>query len=872
MTTPTLWHRARLRAAGRLAPVAAVLLMLMAPLAGTAQAAPASAVAGPLLTFPGAPADPCEALKNTPSYEYCKAGGAGQDKPQDDPCRHLNGHAYDYCKGTAPSPGNEGGLTCDDIAGPAGEHCNDGTNPGGNGPSNPLDLVTGDCKAAPELESPGDGVPGWFDAGPAKAPAARAPSASYLYEQYGFAGLTWHTYDLGCGGAVRAPEASTDNWLANAVFGISKSWTAFTVSLREQATSDTDFLDDLDPVIERATRAVRDAVFKNWIGTSLVLLGALIIFQARKKDTAGVISQVGWALLVMTIATGVASYPVQASKFADDAMNTVISTIDQSFADVDLGGAPSDAGGMDTMQVTAAAAPDRTTAHGNMLVHHVLYQHWLRGALGDVDSDVAKKYGPQLLDAQALTWAQDRLPPAERQKVVAQKQKAFEDLAEKIKAEDPAAYNHLTGKKGDRLGQAGLSFLSAASANLFSTAADVIIVGAKLTIRFVVVLLPAIAVIGLHRRMAGTIKTGLHSIMAACINVPLFATAAAVDVLAVRTIMGNTGLPAWLKVLLLLLITWILWRIVKPLRRLSAMANPNRNWMEDAGSVVGTPGKIAKTLGKGYLVHRAMKRFGQSAGQAAGEEMSEALRDEREGLTGGSAGYDVDNGAWDGWANGKGPDAPNSPGGSGTRGKGSTVLASDTDSSLDAAYESDSGLDPHASPTGHDTRRHTVGAIGGGSRGIEADDVMDVDSWYVEDLDPAARDTRHGLPGGSSAPTNRGADDMGSLPAPSVPGSPGPLPGGSGGAAAVPSPRTRSEVPSPAPQSALPASENTQAAPPAAAAADRPYVEPQAPSVVPPTIDEDGNHVYVLYDPANDGFTVRDDRDGLDAPEEGDYR
>ncbi|MFI1831312.1 hypothetical protein ACH41E_33435 [Streptomyces sp. NPDC020412] len=782
---------------------------MVLPLAGTAQAAP----------------DPCAPLKGTPSYDLCKAGGTKERE-------------------------KEPALGCDDLSGPARENCREreGGAPG-NGENDPLDMITGDCKRAPELDGPGEGAAGWFDSGPSKAPAARTPDVGYLYEQYGFGGLTWHTYDLGCGGDLRDPESSTDTWIANAIFGVTKSWTAFTTSLRQQATGEHDFLDELDPVIEQATRGVRDAVFNNWIGTSVVLLGAVIVFQARKRDVSGVVSQVGWALLVMAIATGVASYPVQASKFADDALNTVITTIDQSFANVDLS---TDQNGPEAVPASATAPANQMTAHGNMLIRHTLYQHWLRGALGDPNSDVAKKYGPQLLDAQALTWSEDRLPPEQRQKVVEEKQKRWEEIASKVKEEDPSAYGHLTGKKGERVGQAFLSLLSAASANLFSNAADVIIVGAKVMIRFVVVMLPAIAVVGLHRRMAGTMKTGLHSLMAACINVPIFATAAAVDVLAVRTIMGQ-GLPAWLKILLLLLITWVLWRIVKPLRRLSSMANPNRNWVEDAGSITGVPGKVASTVGKGYLIHRAMRRFGQRTGQAVADELGETLHERDQYRSSGGDGLGVDHGAWDGWADqdtGTSPKTPNPPQPGGTRGGGGgLVLASDTDGSLDTAYESDA-MEHHRFATGHDPRRPVVGALPGeGSRRIPPDDVMDVDAWYIEDLDPAARDTHKGLP----APHT-------SLPA-APPQTSGPQPGGSGGAAAVPSPRTQGAP-------ALPVGVEG-AAPAASAAVDRPYVEP-TPSVVPPTIDEDGNHVFVIFDPRHEGggFTVRDDRGPTITPEE----
>ena len=57
------------------------------------------------------------------------------------------------------------------------------------------------------------------DPGPAAASrrtrSRRAP-ATTIYEQYGYAGLRWHTYDLGCGpDAARNPDAVIGTALSN---------------------------------------------------------------------------------------------------------------------------------------------------------------------------------------------------------------------------------------------------------------------------------------------------------------------------------------------------------------------------------------------------------------------------------------------------------------------------------------------------------------------------------------------------------------------------------------------------------------------------------------------------------------------------------
>lgn len=846
----TLVRRIRLRIAGRIAPVLGVLFMLLAPSFATAQAAVAlpnavRAPAAPTPTpSPSQSGNPCDLIpKELPSREWCEKGAKGQH----------------------PDP------------------------PGGSLPENPLDALKGDCKSGPVPEVPGDGLLGWIDSGPKTLPPHRDPKAAdadaYLYEQYGYAGLRFNTYDLGCaGGLLKAPESASDNWFANKVFTWSKAWTAFTVVLREQAT-DGGFLKDLNPVIENATHAVRDAVYTPWVGTSIAILGAVLIFQARRRDMNSVMSQAIWALLVMTIATGVASYPVEASAFADNTMDSVIAQVDQAFAKVDLGtthktpsSLPSGATGTVTPAIDpdsrlphsngAAPAVGSSTAHGNMLVHSTLYQYWLRGTLGSTTSPVARKYGMQLFDAQALTWAESRSP--DRDKIAADKQKKFEQIASSIKDEDPTAYDHLTGRADGRLGGAFLSMFSAFATNLFSMLANLVIIGGKLTIKFTVVLFPALAVIGLHRRTDGVVKTALHSVAAACINVPLFAVAGGIDVVAVEALsVGNTNLPAWLSIVLLLLLTWILWRMTKPLRRMSAMVNPNANYMEDAGSAFTAPGRLAKTAGKYWLMSRALKRLrgGHAGGGDGLDDLAEAgAPASEEPYLGGRPGpmpVDEDFGSW--WDNGQGmPHSPKSPTGQGgPQGGAGTGLDGTLQSYAD--YQADTGVEEHHYATGHHDRFRTADPVGAAAHSPAAplDNVWDTEGWYVDDLDPAASPALPPASNGHRPAASEGGTMPVDGPQPQGPGPAAPAAPASGGDSnAVPPPRSRGGVRPAPPRPSLPAHDGTAA--PTAPEGDRPYhQEDPGPQVVPPAVDPDSDGVYVIYRP-DQGYTVQDDSTGDD--------
>ncbi|MDI3390167.1 hypothetical protein QIS99_28835 [Streptomyces sp. B-S-A8] len=836
-------QRMRLALAGRRAVVVGLLMMMCVPLTGTAQAAPVGGMAPTAVSAPMAPepVDPCEDVKG-PAKAYCEdgrdnspeeggtnTGKDDKDKPKDDPCDLLDKDSAQF------------------------ERCRSGES------IDPLGLMN-ECKAAPEPEVPGTGVTGWFDSGPKEAPKPRDPASkdadAYIYEQYGYAGLTWNTYDLGCGGGLRAPEASSENMFANLAFSWSRGWTSLTVVLRQFATSDALF-DELDPIIERATRAVRDAVYSPWIGTSLLLLGIVIIWQARKQNVPDIMQRVAWALMVMTVATAVASYPVAASQFADEAIDTTVAAIDQGIASVDLNGsddngqenAEDKTGGVrpagyaqekitagDPYEAPTGVRAQDQTAHGNMLVHHVLYQEWLRGVFGDNDSKVAQKYGMQLLDAQALTWREARLPTDERREVVKEKKDQFAKIAEKVKAEDPTAYGYLTGKTSGRLGAGGISNVQAAGANSFSMIADVIITVGKLMIRLLVIMFPAIAVIGLHRGASNSVKTAFGAAMAACINIPLFAVGAGVQLLIVRELADESvDLPSWAKALVMILTTVVLWKMLRPLARLTSMVNPNRNYLDDGAGAVTGPGKAARQAGKYYLGTRYLRKLMRRQTEAV-EDISEAISGKEE-----SAGTDTEGSSY--WGDDSSPYADTPPALDGPNGDGGGALEPMYGNNYDS-YNVDS-----AQAGGGEFFRPGAAADNDDDWGGVGPELERVDTGTSSTIRPYSG-TDHG-----SSDDAAGAFPGQAPAAPHGPGPQGPPASGNGGVVGdIPSPR----------EHGTPYYGADGAVPPAAAMPDRDAAQPESdePRVVPPSVDQDGGIVYTIYNPATGTYQVRDEREG----------
>ncbi|BBG20764.1 hypothetical protein RVR_P220 (plasmid) [Actinacidiphila reveromycinica] len=708
-----------------------------------------------------------------------------------DPCQGLNGSTLSKCQKDNPQPTpTPSSDPCKKLSGPTKDACKD-ANGGSSGSStssssNPLDNLFGDCKSPPMAQSPGQGVMSWTAGGPTTAPAPIDPSSatatSHLYEQYGMAGLQWNTYDLGCGGDVRDPGSSFENWLANRSLDATKWWTDLAVKMQRESAG-TGYMSKLNPVFSQATKAVRDAVYTPWIGTSIVLLGCVLLFQARAKNLPGLAQAIGWAALVMVVTTFAFSYPTQAGSITDTAMTQTIGRIQQGVAgDPDHGSDPQ-------------------TSEGNLLVGSIIYQQWLDGEFGCSDCSVAKKYGMQLYDTQALTWAESRLPTTQKDAVIAAKAAAFKDIASKVQKEDPVAYGYLTGHTSGRLWASFIAALAAIPANSYSIAASIVLACARTIIKLLVVFAPAVAPIAIHRRMAGTAQTLGKSAAAAVINAPLFCLAAALDVLFNRALISSTAVPQWFAVVLLYVLTAILWSISKPFRSLTSMVSPNRNW---AGDGVGTLSRAKAAVVGGAL--------GYAKGRWNARQIGKWLK------TNGTAGSEDD------------AVAPN------------TVAEEQVEEQQEET------------PVGQDL----VLAGRGWPRDDEAGDQAGAYGYAGPDGHPGPGGGGFFVPGGAGVPGQRTrAEDLDisveRVPAEARPARSGPMP-------RPPAPARRT-LPSAPPAGSPPPSGDVpyRGGPTGPVVVDAPAPSSPPSAVIEPTTAEDGSSVYVVFTPTN-GYAIHDDR------------
>ncbi|GAB3774396.1 putative membrane protein [Nocardioides ginsengisegetis] len=475
-----------------------------------------------------------------------------------------------------------------------------------------------DCKEAPTPEVPGRGIAGFFSQPPDVIPDQGDPfaegSTTTIYQQYGFAGLRWHTYDLGCGpDAMRAPDAVIGTAMSNWVMQAPIALTALTGSLT-QVAFEPSFLGSFDAVVEHVSSALHDSLFASWIPAIIALLGAMIILKARRSSLATTAGAIGWALIVVFVTTALFRWPVEAGQAADA---TVTGTLGAVVSQLDGHGPGVDPG----------------TAVASNVSESIFYRAWLAGALGSPDSATAKKYGPELFKAQALTWHEASIlesDPEKGKQIIEDKKQAWKDTADKIHDEDPEAYEYLTGKRSEtRIGYAILSALGAFLALPFLLVSALLLLGCFLIVRLAVMLFPAFATLGAFPASRGLVIGLARTVGAALVNAIIFGIGAGVTI-AVLGILFHPGggAPAWLGLVLMPVFSFIMWMALRPFRRLTSMVSPNSDHFR--GMAGGSLGSAVHT-GSDWAKRLAIAGIGAATGGAAAGAVAASVLDEEEG-------------------------------------------------------------------------------------------------------------------------------------------------------------------------------------------------------------------------------------------------
>jgi hypothetical protein len=148
------------------------------------------------------------------------------------------------------------------------------------------------CLQAPTPSAPDSGLAGWFADRPA---SASQPGPRGLYSEYGYAGYSYTTYDIGCASGLTNPEYKVTTTIANGEFMFATAIIGAANALRERAWNPESMWGWADPLVDQATRAIYREVFSVFGIVTLCVIGLYLLWRSRQADMSSTMTTAGWA-------------------------------------------------------------------------------------------------------------------------------------------------------------------------------------------------------------------------------------------------------------------------------------------------------------------------------------------------------------------------------------------------------------------------------------------------------------------------------------------------------------------------------------------------------------------------------------------------
>ncbi|MDT7614017.1 MAG: hypothetical protein QOF00_1464 [Pseudonocardiales bacterium] len=458
-----------------------------------------------------------------------------------------------------------------------------------------------DCKESPEPDRPGTGLVGSLD-----PPTYGVGEPGSVYDEVGYAGMVWYTYDLGCAGTAFNPASTTDTWLGNQTFNVAKFAVAGVNWAHYLIADGGDLLSPLDTVISEGTKAMYTAVFTTWIGPALLLLAVFLLVLAIRGDLARQTQRAAFAVVALVIGSAAYLAPVNWSKAADPLLLDGVTQMQDGFlGQVGLGN-------RDTLPT--------------VLVDQVIYQNWERGEFGAPDVPQAQQFGRDLLRAQTFTKAE--VAEGKDTPALAEQKKAdFAAIADKL----GDRYPYFQGKSGSRIGAGVLALIEAMCIALFQLLSKVLVLVAMLILRLLVMTAPAAAVVAVLK--PEILPALLRVAGSAIVNTLVVGALAGLHALLVVSLFRpDSGIDLWLALLVTGVVTVVLWAVARPFRRLVSMVSLTR---DQFGGIIPGPGagpmsRVWQRFRGAETDDRQTRWWDERRGASAGADYSGGARPESE--------------------------------------------------------------------------------------------------------------------------------------------------------------------------------------------------------------------------------------------------
>ncbi len=393
------------------------------------------------------------------------------------------------------------------------------------------------------------------------------------YVDYGYAGYSYTTYDIGCAPTVMHPDYKFENTVASGEFMIATAVIGASNAVRERAWDPGEMWGWADPLVEQATRAVYTKVFTAFGAVTLAIVGVYLLWRSRQAEMSVAMTTAAWAVLVMVAVTALAAWPVYSARLADKALVSSLAVIHDAVGppkqNLPAGQCP-----FDNQQACVDSRAPALRA-SETAVETMLYRNWLRGMLGSADSVTAHKYGNALYLARTFSWSEldaARSDPRLRDQMIERKSREWMKVTEQIRGEDPEAYQYLQGTKGmERIGAGFIAMISSLMFAMFDLTASLLVLLGFLIFRWAVIAAPIIGTVALLRPASGGFRRLVNAVVAALFNIIIFGTGAAIYLYAVDLVMNTVTIPGWLQVVLVLLCGVVGWMLLRPYRRITQL-------------------------------------------------------------------------------------------------------------------------------------------------------------------------------------------------------------------------------------------------------------------------------------------------------------
>lgn len=485
------------------------------------------------------------------------------------------------------------------------------------------------CKEAPAPTGPTSGPAGSLDptAGEGK-PFGQPLDGIDPFGTYGYGGLQWSTYDLGCGGAIRDPAAMIDTMFGNFFLGGAKVLFAAEQGLKE-LSSEQELTGAVSEAARDSANPVREVIFSPWAGAALVVAATVMLIASHRGDLGEVMTRAGGvllAILVVALSFGSgAQLSDQLSGVIRNALNDVTQHVAQeAFPSGELSGEEDPSYGM-----------------RNVVYRELLWNAWKDGQVG-ANGDEDRAW--QLFEHQAYNRVEEQqISQGGGENLAEEKGQQWRRVADDA---PPQEYTSIQGRGDSRTAAGIFAIARIAPVSLLQIFASLVQYVMYVFLALIPVAAPLVALLALIR--PNTTEKAVK-VTGSVIFGGLVAAAAALIHALIVMYLARNEMNSWGVILLLWVATVVLFRVMKPVVSLFGIIESVRG---QAGSIGARAGRASSWV-KGERRFKAAVRVGEQRHQELVGAMgtSQLLRV----LPGRSGGGDP----------GGGPRGPNNPGGPG---------------------------------------------------------------------------------------------------------------------------------------------------------------------------------------------------------------